>query len=91
MAFHRLQQIVARRVRRQVQLRIERIELEDVVMKRSRTGARTKIGPRPNPRTVARAIRQITRCDTLGQALRRPGILKADQCSVSPVPLLDEF
>src|SRR5215213_9971617 len=45
-AFHRLQQLVSRRRRRQIQFGIERVELEDVVMKWSRTGTRAEIGPR---------------------------------------------
>jgi hypothetical protein len=43
MPFHRLQKILARRVRREIQLRVESVELKHVAMKRARTGARSEI------------------------------------------------
>ena len=75
-AIHRLQQILARRIGRQIQLGIQSIELEHVVMDRPRTGARPEIGAWPstpgrNARAVPRAIRQIAGPESFRQSLGR--------------------
>src|SRR6202162_6405559 len=72
MAVHRLQQILARRVGRQIQLCVESIKLEHVVMYRPRASARPEIRRRipttgRNARTVPRSVGQIAR----PQSLRR--------------------
>ena len=82
-AFHRLQQIVARRIGRQIQFRVQCIELEHVVMEGPRAGARSEVGARVpaasrDARTVAGPIRQVA----WPQTLRQPfGSLATD-----PVP-----
>src|ERR1700689_3103485 len=75
-AIHRLQQILARRGGRQIQLRVQSIELEQVVMDRPRTGARPEIGSwisaaGRNARTVPRPIGQIASPESFRQALGR--------------------
>src|SRR5580658_10541918 len=62
-AIHRLQQILARCGGRQIQLRIQSVELEHVVMDRPRSRARPEIGSGisaagRNARTVPRSVGQ---------------------------------
>ncbi len=64
MTVHRLEQIFARGVRRQIQFCVERIEFEHIVMKRTGTRPGAEIcgrltHARRNARTVACSVRQI--------------------------------
>src|SRR5690348_7467555 len=73
-AFHALHDFVARGVRGQIQLRVERVELPHVVMERARAGPRTEVArsaaASTDARTVARAVRKITSAHAFRQTLR---------------------
>ena len=78
MAFHRFHQLIARRIGRQIQLRVQRIELEHIVMEWPGARARSEVrawvaAARRDAGTVARSVGQIARSQTLRQALRRTG------------------
>src|SRR6185437_10154549 len=65
-AIHRLQQLFACCISRQIQLRVQGVELEDIVMDRTRPGARAEIDrrlpiARGNTRTVPRTVWQVSR------------------------------
>src|SRR5579872_1363028 len=77
MAFHRLRQLVARGVRREIQLLVQSVELKHVMMERTRTSARTEVGgcspAGGDTRAVARAIRQVTGSQSFRQTLGGSG------------------
>src|SRR5262245_57709878 len=72
---HALHDFITRSVRRQIQLRVERIELPHVVVERTGASARTEVArsaaASTDTRTVARAVWKIAGAHAFGQALRR--------------------
>ena len=75
-AVHCLQQILASRIGREIQLRVQGVELEYVVMDRPGPSARPEVGRRipatgRNAGTISRAIGQIGRPQSFRQACGR--------------------
>src|SRR5512135_1880026 len=73
-AFHALHDFIARGVRRQIELGVERVELPHIMMERTGARARAEVARSAAAGTdagaVARAVRKIARAHAFGQTLR---------------------
>ena len=74
--FHRLHQLVASRRGRKIELGVERVELPNVVVKRTGAGTGAEVGRITgagiDAGAVARAVRQVAGAESFGQPLGRP-------------------